>query len=139
MKEIGDVIKAKNKLATVRLIRKSSCENCNQCGLKKKDTHIDIVVENELDAEIGDQAVIEMTSGNVFKSAFIVYAVPLILSLLGLLVSSLLKLSELLQIIFIFGGLLIGGLVVYLADKRLKKQKFSPRIVEVIKKQETKE
>lgn len=133
MKEIGKVVEVNKNLATVRLSRKASCENCNQCGLKKRDTHIDIVVENLLNVSVGDDVTIEMSNANVVKSALIIYVIPLVLSLIGLLIGELFKMEEIFQIVLIFGGLLIGGFAVFLIDKKLKKQKFLPNMVEIVK------
>lgn len=64
---------------SVAVERKSACgENCAHCGGCSGGGVQICIAENSAGAGVGDRVVIEIDSGNVLKSAFLVYILPLL-------------------------------------------------------------
>ncbi len=133
MKEIGTVVKADKKNIKVRMERKSACGNCNMCGFKQGDMHVDLHCENTVGANVGDKVEMEIETSTVIISASIVYLIPLVCALVGFLIAYLAGVSELAQ----FGGLMIGVAVgffaIFIIDKLVKKTKYTPVCTRVVK------
>lgn len=72
MTEQGKVIKIEKNEAVVRVQRKSACASCGMCAMKPKDSHIDVRVENALEAKEGDLVQIKLESGSVAKISLLV-------------------------------------------------------------------
>ncbi len=132
MKEIGTVVNVDKKNIKVRMQRKSACGNCNMCGFKQGDMHVDITTENNLGAKLGDSVELEMETSTVLFSASIVYILPLIFALLGFLVGWLLKLSELAQFGCLMLGVCVGFVAIACIDKLVKKTKFNPKCTRIV-------
>ncbi|MFI3163551.1 MAG: SoxR reducing system RseC family protein [Bacillota bacterium] len=133
MKEIGTVVKADKKNIKIRMERKSACGNCNMCGFKQGDMHVDLNCENKLGAKLGDKVEMEMEASTVLISASIVYLVPLICALVGFLIAYLLGVSELAQFGGLMAGVAFGFLVIFIIDKLVKKTKFTPTCTRIVK------
>ena len=106
-------------------------ENCNLCGLKKREKFIDIDIDNLVGANVGEYVVVEMKTVNVAKAAAVVYVLPLITSGIGFIGALLLDLSEITQIIASFTGLGLGVLAIAWIDKIFKKKQITPAILRV--------
>lgn len=94
MKEQGKIIKLSEdtKKATVRFERKDACAKCNACGaFKPNNPHIDLEVDNSLNAKVNDSVEIDMTGINGLKLSLIVYVVPLINAFIGMFIAMALK------------------------------------------------
>ncbi len=133
MKEVGTVVKVDKKNIKVRMERKSACGNCNMCGFKKEDMHVDLTTENTLGAVLGDKVEMEMQTSTVIFSASIVYILPLVFAMLGFFVGWLLKLSEIGMFGCLMAGLALGFLAIALIDKIVKKTKFNPVCTRIVK------
>ena len=125
--------------ARVRLERKSICEKCGLCLYKDKD-FVMMEVEDKKGAKKGDRVKIQILPAKALQATFIVFMIPLISLLTGILIGYLI--SKWLTfpgfypalIGFIFLGL--SFLFIHRYDKRIKdKQSYQPTIVE-IKRQE---
>ena len=118
MTEQGKVIKIEKNEAVVRVQRKSACASCGMCAMKPKDSHIDVRVENALEAKEGDLVQIKLESGSVAKISLLVYILPLAFAVAGMLTG-----------IFI---------IVFLLDKKIaKSKKLQPVLLAVIPDGET--
>lgn len=131
MTERGVVTKVKGNKATVSFDRKSACDNCHMCAVTKDSMKVEIVVENTLGANVGDFVSIEMGDKFVLTAATIVYIIPLVLVFAGLMIGRIL--SDLAEILFAVGGLVIGFVIAFLLDRLVirKKKGFSPRMKEI--------
>lgn len=131
MTERGVVTKVKGNKATVSFDRKSACDNCHMCAVTKDGMKVEIVVENTLGANVGDFVSIEMGDKFVLTAATIVYIIPLVLVFAGLMIGRIL--SDLAEILFAVGGLVIGFVIAFLLDRLVirKKKGFSPRMKEI--------
>ncbi|WP_425446016.1 SoxR reducing system RseC family protein [Dethiothermospora halolimnae] len=85
MEQIGYVSKIDGDKAQVDVRRVSSCgEKCASCGSSCNIPATRVTLKNTVDAKEGDFVEIEMETSYVIKSAYIVYAIPLILMILGI-------------------------------------------------------
>ncbi|MCD6471525.1 SoxR reducing system RseC family protein [Candidatus Aerophobetes bacterium] len=133
--EWGVVVEASSDKAKVRLERKSICEKCGLCLYKDKDFVVTEVV-NKKGARKGDKVKIQLSSTKALQATFIMFMIPLISLLTGILIGYLLSkrfgLPGFYQILigFIFFGL--SFLFIRNYDKKIKdKHSYQPTIVRV--------
>lgn len=126
MTERGVIAKIKGSRATVRFDRRSACDHCHMCAVTKDGMKVEVVVENTLNANVGDFVEVEMGERFVLAAAAIVYVIPLVLVGVGIGIGTVV--SELAQILMAFGGLIIGFVIAFLLDKFVirKKKGFRP-------------
>lgn len=126
MTERGVVSKVKGKKATVEFERRSACDQCHMCAVTKDKMTVHVVLENTLDAKVGDFVEVEMGEQFVITAALIVYVIPLILIGIGIGVGTLI--SELAQILMAVGGLVLGFIIAFILEKAVirKKSGFRP-------------
>ncbi len=126
MTERGVVTKIKGKKATVQFDRKSACDSCHMCAVTRDGMKVQIVIDNTLDANVGDFVEVQMGDKFVVTAALIVYVIPLLLTAIGIGVGTLL--GELAQILLAVGGLVLGFVIAFLLDRFVirKKKQFAP-------------
>ncbi len=131
MVERGVVTKVKGKRATVSFDRRSACDSCHMCAVTKDGMKVEIVIENTLNANVGDFVTVEMGDKLVLTAAAIVYVIPLILVGAGIGIGTLL--GELAQILLAVGGLVLGFVIAFLLDKFVIRTRkgFSPQMKEI--------
>lgn len=83
MKELGKVTDIKDRVATVKIQRSSSCGSCTACGMAKNQDEMLLTVSNELGAKLGDWVELDLESVSILKASAIVYLIPLISLILG--------------------------------------------------------
>ena len=133
MTEQGKVIKIEKNEAVVRVQRKSACACCGMCAMKPKDSHIDVRVENALDAKEGDLVQIKLESGSVAKISLLVYILPLALAVAGMLTGIFCRLPDWANLVLFAGLLAVGFIIVFLLDKKIaKSKKLQPVLLAVI-------
>lgn len=133
MTEQGKVIKIEKNEAVVRVQRKSACASCGMCAMKPKDSHIDVRVENALDAKEGDLVQIKLESGSVAKISLLVYILPLALAVAGMLTGIFCRLPDWANLVLFAGLLAVGFIIVFLLDKKSRKaKKLQPVLLAVI-------
>lgn len=126
MTERGVVAKIKGKKATVRFDRRSACDSCHMCAVTRDGMKVEVIIDNTLNANVGDFVEVEMGEKFVLTAAAIVYIIPLILVGAGIGLGTLV--SELAQILMAVSGLIIGFVIAFLLDRFVirKKKGFSP-------------
>lgn len=133
MQESGKVIKIKNSIATVRVNRKSACGSCGMCAIKPKDLYVDLQIENTLNAELFDEVLIDISTGNVAKMSVIAYLIPLAFGILPLLILFKMGLPEYWAIVSFFCGTALGFLFLSLIDKKVfNKPKNMPKMISIL-------
>ena len=138
MTEQGKVIKIEKNEAVVRVQRKSACASCAMCAMKPKDSHIDVRVENALDAKEGDLVQIKLESGSVAKISLLVYILPLALAVAGMLTGIFCRLPDWANLVLFAGLLAVGFIIVFLLDKKIaKSKKLQPVLLAVLPDGET--
>lgn len=88
MKQSGIIISINEDKARVKLQRQSSCEGCQACKLGRADMNIEIDAINPVNAKIGDHVEVDMEHQNFLTAAFIVYAIPLVALIGGILIGN---------------------------------------------------
>ena len=128
MTERGVVVKVKGKRATVRFDRRSACDSCHMCAVTRDGMKVEVVIENTLNANVGDFVEVEMAQKFVLTAAVIVYLLPLVLIAIGVGIGVLF--NELTQIILAVVGLVLGFVIAFLLDRFVikKKKGFSPQM-----------
>ncbi len=84
LRTVGTVIAVDGENATVAFKRSKACGDCHACisfGTDQAQT----AIRNTLGAAIGDRVAIELHQGSVFKASLILYGLPLVLLLAGVL------------------------------------------------------
>lgn len=138
--EKGIVLKAENGQAEIALIETGSCEECSAkifCKPSEKSDSKILEVSDPFGVQPGDEVQIEINGGDVLKASVMLYGVPLILIILGIIIGMELfantSLPELFSFLFGLGltGLYVSGLFL-LSKIKLTKPKL-PSIIFVKK------
>lgn len=124
MQENGIVSKvSKNGHVTVRLSRKTACENCRMCLLPKNEMYVELKFRNSKGLNEGDYVKISMSDRAIISSSIIVYVFPIIVLTLVLLLTY--KLDLWVCLISSFSSLIISFTIIALIDKYVLKKKTS--------------
>ena len=132
MKETGIVKSVEGELCTCAVMRKSACgENCASCKAACESREHTFVAKNKAGAKAGDAVIIEMGTGTVLASAFLVYILPLAAFLIGFAAFENRGKNEILSAVF---GVIIGGAVWFLVSLYSKKKKaeLMPEVTEIV-------
>lgn len=118
MQTKGLVIQTKDDKSEILVYRAEacgSCEACGACGVKPQKMWID----NTLNAEEGDFVVLEMNNKKFFSSVAKLYLLPLVLFVLGILISYYImeKMGNVNEIYAFLGGL--AGLGIFFIIARI--------------------
>lgn len=93
MREVGHVISVKDDAAVVVMPTSGECERCGICMVASGGREAILLARNPVSAAEGDTVEIEISPGKVIAAAFIIYMVPVIMTILG----------------FVLGNALTGG------------------------------
>ena len=123
------VVKAvlENGMAQIAVERDTACgaaHSCHECaGCEKMMTNTNTVVTafNDVSAGKGDIVRVRSENAAFFKTAAIVYIVPLILAMVFYFVSVGMAMGEGLQVLMAFGGFAVGVLLSIAWDRHMKK------------------
>jgi sigma-E factor negative regulatory protein RseC len=129
MQENGIVSKVtKSGNITVRLSRKTACENCRMCLLPKNEMYVELKFKNTLNLKKGDYVKISMNDRAVVSSSIIVYFFPLLILAIVLLLTY--KLDLWICLTSSIGSLVISFIAIALVDKYVlrKKVNFYPSL-----------
>lgn len=87
MNQIAYVSKIENDIAHLEVRRSSACgDKCSSCGGSCDIPVTRVRMKNTLKAEQGDLVEVKMETKFVLKSAFIVYIIPLVLMISGIII-----------------------------------------------------
>jgi len=122
--EKGIVLSAADGHAEIALIQTGSCEECSAkifCKpSEKKDTKI-IEAEDPYGVQPGDEVQIEIAGTDILKASFMLYGMPLIIILLGIILGMSIfngtSLPELLSFLFSVGITALYFSVIFLINK----------------------
>lgn len=124
MREIGCVISVKGDIVVVSMPMSGDCERCGACSLGGDGREALLMARNAAGAGEGDMVEIEIAAGRVVAAAFIVYMIPVLMSIVGFAVGSALSrgsetanLPIVMAVIFVVASF-FG---VWLYDKRLRR------------------
>lgn len=86
MEEHGVVVENKGATVLIKTERKSSCDSCASKKLCQSIGETDMLIEadNPVGANVGDLVVYEVGAGSVIKAGMLLYLVPLLSFILGI-------------------------------------------------------
>lgn len=127
---LGTVIETNGGMAKVVFKRSKACGDCHACASFGDGESI-IELENTLGAKAGERVVIELHPGGVFKSSLILYGIPLVALLLGVLLGS--RISDLAAALMGIGAAAISLMIIRLFDKGFEKKAcFKPEMKRIV-------
>lgn len=139
MREKAIVASKKGNKAEVEVIRTSACAKCRACSLGSEKKVIKVWVQNDVNANVGQVVEIEIENRALISATFIMYVIPLVSFLLGVILG--LNFANTLNIAWeepfsLLTGLLfmsLAFLAIYLNNKRFEKSRmFTSRIVNIL-------
>ena len=130
LRTVGTVTELNGNNAKVVFTRSKACGDCHACvsfGSDQAETEL----ANTLGAKVGDRVSIELHSGSVFTASLIMYGIPLVALLAGVLIGSFI--SDLFTAVCGIGAAVIAFLIIRLFEPKFKKMgKFDPRMIEIV-------
>jgi len=130
----GLVIEVDKNIAKVKLTGHSGCENCGSCSGQNEGIQS---AHNSIGAKPGQRVFIKVENNNFLKAAFIMFVLPLLVIVTGLIIAELS--SGILQISSVIPdtmGVVIGGVISVLTvkhfDKHIQLTQTLPIIVSII-------
>lgn len=122
MKSSGKVTEVNGNKIKVKMFKESSCAHCSGCGDASKLTReLDLSYNGEV--EIGDIVTFELEDAKMLKIGFLVYILPIIMMLIGFVISSKMGNSEKTSVFISFGFLIISFICLHIYDKYFVKEK----------------
>lgn len=86
MDKSGLVVKVTGDVAFVSVIRPSECgDKCDSCAGSCNVKSMVVEVPNSLSAQVGDQVELRMQSANLVRLSFLMYTVPLMAFVIGVI------------------------------------------------------
>lgn len=121
MKEYGVVLNVENGNAIIGLKRNSACSSCGACELGSNHSQMELTLENTVNARPGDTVEIQLPASQFLKASAILYLIPLIGLILGIVLGYYigLALNANAEIIGAVNGILFTTLA-YMSIRRLE-------------------
>jgi sigma-E factor negative regulatory protein RseC len=138
MAEKGLVIEQKGEKVVIRMTRKEACAKCRACiaGLSEKDMILE--ARNLCDASVDDWVEVELTNDGFLFAVGIMYGIPLIALLAGVLIGNFVLAPVLsfvnADVVSFFTGIIFTGLsYLWIRSKEnvWKEKKITPMAVKV--------
>lgn len=132
MREKGKVVELAGFVAKVSLEPSEACKDCPSCNLCRPAGDVRIVeVENKIGANVGDEVYIEISPKVGLIAVFLLFGLPVILGLVGLLVGN--HYSEIHSVIFAIAGFALGLIFVKIINDILgTRRELLPYIVKIL-------
>ena len=138
--EQGVVVRIENGQTWVRTVRSEACSGCGvqgACHTLGGGKEAEVVVHNDMGAEIGDRVDMEVPTGSVIKATSLMYLVPIFFLLVGAvggqeLAPQLGWTESLSAVIFAVIGLGMSMIIVKWAGKRMAQRRhYFPTITQI--------
>lgn len=137
MGELGNVIRKNKNKVTVALMRKEACSKCRACSAGLNSQTMEIECLNLCNADINDTVEIVLETDSFFKAVSIMYGIPFVAFLAGLLGSYFffdsIGIEDKELFAFLVGAVLVA--ISYLVIKSLenvwKKGNFAPKAIKI--------
>jgi len=132
MQEMGRVIETTHYSARVLLQSCEACKTCSASYLCRPSGNDRIIeAENSIGAHIGDEVYVEISSRIGFLALFLLFGLPVILGLTGLLIGA--QQSDTYSLAYGIVGLACGLIIAKIVNNILSKnQKLLPRVIEIV-------
>lgn len=133
MKETALVLKAAGRIAVVQIEKRPECSACKVCAFSGGKSRVKVKALNTAGAKAGDRVIVEAEKDNRALASFLVYVVPVLLAVVGVVVGAQCFEQELYAALLCLAGLAVGFMAVWIADKLLSKRRgFGIEVVEVL-------
>ena len=130
----GLVVKVKNSVTHVKVNRAVECNGCKACMLANVKKEIVLPASNNVSAKVGDNVIIALPKQRPAHTWLVLFALPLVTLLLGMLVGYVLNLSDLFVALCVVVGLILGLLAVFVLDRTYFSNKYLAKIVAIVDK-----
>ena len=137
--EYGVVIKSENGIAEIALNENSSCEECSAkifCSPASNNLRT-LLVSDTLHSKKGDEVKISVKGQEVLKASFLLYGVPLLLLLFGIIIgTNIFKGTNYSELISFFLGFVITSIyyvLFYIKNYKNKKSFLPSKIISIQK------
>lgn len=140
MKQVAVVSGQVGEKLEISVKRNSACASCGACKMSCDSRGLTLLADNEIGAKVGDQVEVDMETPNVLGAAFIIYTIPLVALVAGVLLG-----NQILKMVGYAGNLEMGSILVgflFLAvsflgikvcePKFRDSKKYDPKIVSII-------
>ncbi len=124
----GKVVRLKGKSAYVEVERSQQCNGCKCCMFAAKK-NVTFRAANEINAAVGETIVLKSPPTKPMTAYLILFALPIVLLLAGLLIAAQIFQNELIVFAFALIGLSMGLLAVLALDRLYYSKKYTFRIV----------
>lgn len=88
MTETGRVVSVNDDAAVVAMRMSGACKKCGLCMTSGDGKEVLLLARNDADAAMGDAVEVEISPGRVLAAAFVVYLIPVLMTVVGFLVGS---------------------------------------------------
>jgi len=135
MLDKGRVLKVEGDMASIEVASSAACAGCGACQ-KAPSGKMLLEAENPVGAKAGDMVGVEISSAARVLGPFIVFGIPIVLFIIGIVAGSLISENAGIALGLIF--LLASSIFIKLIDRYASKQKkFRNRIIRVEGKHES--
>ncbi len=130
--------------ALVSTVRSGACAACSAKGMCQSiggggGDEAEVIVNNAVDARVGDRVVISFRTGSLMKAMFLLYLFPILCLLAGALIGN--HYAQTLHMdsskfSALVGFLFLAGAIVFVktkGNKMAEKKEYQPKIVRVLK------
>jgi len=124
VRETGCVVSVNDDAAVVAMPKSPECEKCGSCMIAGEGKQVLLLAKNSAGAGAGDAVEIEISAGRVIAAAFIIYMIPVLMTIVGFLVGNAIaggaedaNLPIVLSVVF----LVVSFLCVWLYDLKLRR------------------
>lgn len=116
----GIVVENKDGVSKVKIVRGTMCgDNCGSCNLcGKRETFV--FAQNEADAKEGDRVLLEMDSQSGLKAAFLVYGMPLLILIAGIVIISLFNFNQAKGLLLVLVAIILWFVIIKFIDNKMK-------------------
>ncbi len=142
MKTKATVIQTDGRFAVVETERTSACDGCHKaeeggcsvCSLMGSNRKIETRAENSIGAAVGDTVYIESQTGRMLWYGALVFLMPLIATILGWVIVSLITSELLWQFLGGVFGFVGAFICIYIYARKVKNKRVDVIITEIIHK-----
>jgi sigma-E factor negative regulatory protein RseC len=136
MEETGTVIQVKDRTALVSTQAKGICHSCSArgiCHMSSQRGMMEVEAWNRLGATIGDEVQIQVSGRSTLTAAFLLYLVPLLGFLLGVLIGQSLTGDQIWAVVIGCAFLVAVYAGIRILDRRMgRAAKMRPEIVKIL-------
>jgi positive regulator of sigma E activity len=132
LKECGSVVSINDDIAVVVIGMSGACKKCSLCMASSDGKEMLLLAKNELGAKEGDDVEIEILPGKVLAAAFVVYMIPVVMTIIGFMLGNFLTggsetatLPIILAVLFLVGSFF--GVWIY--DMRIRRHERQQAVV----------